>query len=169
MAIVHLGAGDEVAARRMSQEGLARATGPHGRRARECLADLASQLDGEAALQRFASRTPGPTGWLRDPDHLARSVLRLGRAHLVEAVVEEIGLLMPDHDLLQLVRVLADAGSACCDDLLVVASAVLDGPAGLVAARCAEGRAPASTVAQVLARPVAVAAWATAPRDAPDQ
>lgn len=169
MAVVHLGAGDEVSARRVAQEGLARATGPRGRQARECLADLASQLDGEAALQRFASRTPGPAGWMRAPETLARSVLRLERSHLVEAVVEEIGLLMPDADMLSLVRALARTDSRWCDDLLVVAAAVLEGPAALVAARCARGLVPTSPAARVLARPVAVAAWATAPADAPDQ
>lgn len=169
MAVTYLGLGDEVSARRLVQEGVARATGPRQQQVRECLADLGSQLDGEAALARFASRTPGPEAWIHDPVAFARSVGAVGRAHLVEAVVEEVGFLMREHDLLRLLHMLAQARSPYCDDLLLVAAAVLDGPAALVAGVCARGRRATSPTARALATPLPVASWVTAPRDAPDQ
>jgi hypothetical protein len=169
MAVTHLGAGDEVAARRAVEEGLARSSAPGQRLVRECLADLASQLDGEAALQRFASRTPGPAGWMRAPVPFATSVVGVGRAHLVECILEEVGSLMCEPDLMRLLHVVAAARAPACDDLLAVAAVVLEGPAALVAARYARSRRVTSPAARVLSRPMAAAAWSTAPRDAPGQ
>lgn len=169
MALAALAAGDDVAARRAVEEGLACATGSGSRAVRDCLGDLASQLDAEAALRRFAERTPGPAGWVRDPRALARSVLSLGRAHLVEAVVEEIAHVLAEDRLLGLVDVVASTGGDACDDLLAAMAAVFDGAAGARATDAVGGRVVTSPVAMALARPRVVAAWATAPDDAPDQ
>jgi rhodanese-related sulfurtransferase len=111
--------GDEQGARRAIEEGLARASGPRHAVTRACLGDLGAQLDGEAALSRLARRTPGPTGWLANPDALARSVAELGRAHLVEAVIEEIAHLMPEDQLMGLVVAAHEARTPACHDLLV--------------------------------------------------
>lgn len=169
-AIAMITDGDEVGARRTVEDGLAHATGPRARAVRECLEDLASQLDGEAALQRLAKRTPGPRGWLADPGALARSVMCLGRAHLVEAVIEEIADLLPEPDLIVLVGALARAGGAECRDMLVACGAVLEGAAAVACRRaCPDAASGGSPIARALAHPVIAAAWGTAPAQAPDQ
>ncbi|MBM3665361.1 MAG: hypothetical protein FJW92_06175, partial [Actinobacteria bacterium] len=53
-ALAFLDDGDEVAARRAVEEGLARSWRPQCAPVRECLDDLGAQIDGEAALRRFA-------------------------------------------------------------------------------------------------------------------
>lgn len=159
-ALACLDAGDEVAARRAVEEGLAWSWRPQCAPVRECLDDLGAQLDGEAALRRFAARTPGPRGWLAHPQDLAREVLMLGRAHLVEAVIEEIALLLAAPVLNRLITALARAGTTECDDMLVAFAAVLCGRGARSARQAAAGARPSSAPARALAHPRLAAAWA---------
>ena len=151
-ALTCLDAGDEAGARRAVEEGLACSWQPCAAGTRECLDDLASQLDGEAALHRFAGRTPGPRGWLARPDDLARDVLALRRAHLVEAVIEEVALVLPPPVLLRLVGALGRAGTSAARDLLAACSAVLPGRAAHAARQHWGGCRPASPAVMSLAR-----------------
>ena len=161
--------GDEQGARRAIEEGLARASGPRHAVTRACLSDLGAQLDGEAALSRLARRTPGPIGWLANPDALARSVAELGRAHLVEAVIEEIAHLMPEDQLMGLVVAAHEARTPACHDLLVAMGSVVEGAPGQLAAQFTE-RVPASDPCiDALRVQVPVAAWTSEPPDAPGQ
>lgn len=168
-ALACLDRGDEVGARRAVEEGLARSWRPQCAPVRECLDDLGGQLDGEAALRRFAARTPGPRGWLARPGDLARDVIGLGRAHLVEAVIEEVALLLPPPVLHRLIAALASARVAACDDLLAACGAVLGGRAGRAARHAAAGAHPASPAAHALAHPRLAAAWATPSHDSGGQ
>lgn len=162
-ALMRLDAGDEVTARRAVEEGLAHAWAPSAAPVRTCLDDLGAQLDGEAALRRFAARTPGPRGWLARPDDLARHVLGLGRAHLVEAVVEEIALVLPPPVTVRLVSRLAAAGTAGTHDLLAAVAAVVPGAPGAAARDAWHGERPESPPARALAFPRLAAAWACGP------
>ena len=154
-----LDAGDEAGARRAVEEGLARAWQPCAAVTRECLDDLASQLDGEAALHRFAGRTPGPRGWLARPDDLARDVLALRRSHLVEAVIEEVALVLPTPVLLRLVGALGRDGTSAARDLLAACSAVLPHPAAQAARQQWGGCRPASPAVNALVHPRLAGAW----------
>lgn len=158
-ALMCLDAGDEVTARRAVEEGLAHAWAPAAAPVRTCLDDLGAQLDGEAALRRFAARTPGPRGWLARPDELARHVLALGRAHLVEAVVEEIALVLPPPVMVRLVGRLASAGTPGTHDLLAAVAAVVPGAPGAAARDAWHGARPHSPPARALAFPRLAAAW----------
>lgn len=161
--------GDERGARRALEVGLAHATGSHHAVVRACLGDLAAQLDGEAALARLARRTPGPAGWIANPDALARSILALGRAHLVEAVVEEIAHLMPEDQLMVLASSARDARTPACHDLLVAIASVVEGAPGSLARELAAGVPASSPCAEALRAQVPVAAWSSEPADAPGQ
>lgn len=158
-ALACLDAGDDISARRAVEEGLAHAWPPQAATTRECLDDLGAQLDGEAALQRFAARTPGPRGWLARPDEFARSVLALGRAHLVEVVIEEVALLLPPPVMLRLIAALDRAGTPQARDLLAACGAVLTGDAGRAARDAAGLLAPRSDAARALAQPALAGAW----------
>jgi len=161
--------GDERAARRAIEEGLARSSGPRHAETRACLSDLGAQLDGEAALARLARRTPGPIGWLANPDALARSVVALGRAHLVEAVIEEIAHLMPEDQLMGLVSAVHDAHTPACHDLLVAMGSVVEGAPGQLAAQLTECVPASDPCMDALRAQVPVAAWTSEPPDAPGQ
>lgn len=158
-ALACLDAGDEVGARRAVEEGLARSWRPQCAQVRECLDDLGAQLDGEAALRRFAARTPGPRGWLAHPAALAHDVIALGRAHLVEAVIEEVALVLPGRVLQRLLVAMSDARTRDADDLLLACAAVLAGRAAREARRLARGARAASPAARALAHPRLAAAW----------
>lgn len=158
-ALACLDAGDDIAARRAVEEGLAHAWPPQAAATRECLDDLASQLDGEAALQRFAARTPGPRGWLARPDEFARAVLSLGRTHLVEVVIEEVALLLPPAVMLRLIGALDRAGTTDARDLLAACGGVLAGDAARAARAAAGPLAPRSAAARALVRPALAGAW----------
>lgn len=159
--------GDERGARRALEVGLAHAAGARHAVVRACLGDLAAQLDGEAALARFARRTPGPDRWIANPHALATSVLALGRAHLVEAVVEEIAHLMPEDQLMLLVRAARDARTSACHDLLVAVASVVEGAPGALARELAAGVPAACPCVEALRVQVPVAAWSSEPPDAP--
>lgn len=161
--------GDEPGARRSIEEGLAHASGSRHAVTRACLGDLAAQLDGEAALARLARRTPGPRGWMADPDALARSIVALGRAHLVEAVIEEIAHLMPEDQLMALVVAAHEARTPACHDLLVAMASVVEGAPGQLAARLTECVPASEPCMDALRAQVPVAAWSSDPPDAPGQ
>ena len=158
-ALTCLDAGDEVGARRAVEEGLARSWRPQCAQVRECLDDLGAQLDGEAALRRFAARTPGPRGWLAHPADLAHDVIALRRAHLVEAVIEEVAVVLPGRVLQRLLVAMRDARTRDADDLLLACAAVLAGRAAREARRLARGARATSPVARALAHPRLAAAW----------
>ncbi len=168
-AIAMLSIGDERSARRTVQGALARSGASRHAVVRACLVDLAHQLDGEAALARFAQRTAGPAGWLADPNSLAQSVLALGRAHLVEVVIEEIARLLPEDALIALLGAMARAGTPACRDLLSACAVVVEGGGGFLAARLTDGTVPEATCIAGLQDQTPVAAWAAAPVDAPRQ
>ena len=161
--------GDEQGARRSIEEGLARASGAQHAVTRACLGDLAAQLDGEAALARLARRTPGPAGWLANPDALARSVVALGRAHLVEAVIEEIAHLMPEDQLMGLVVAAHEAHTPACHDLLVAMGSVVEGAPGRLATALTEQVPASEPCMDALRAQVPVAAWSSEPPGAPGQ
>lgn len=158
-ALACLDAGDEVAARRAVEEGLARSWAPWCAQVRDCLDDLGAQLDGEAALRRFAGRTPGPRGWLARPHEFAHDVMTLGRAHLVEAVIEEVALLLSPAVLRALIARLACARTSASDDLLLAAAVVLHGRPARAARRASAGASPASSAVRALVQPRLAAAW----------
>jgi len=165
-ALACLDCGDEVAARRAVEEGLARAWSPASAPVRACLDDLGAQLDGDAALRRFAARTPGPRAWMAHPDRLARDILRLRRAHLVEVVVEEISAVLPPPVMGRLVAHLDDARTQGCRDLLAAIAAVSPAPVAGSARRAWGGGRPESPAARALAFPRLAAAWRCAAGDA---
>ena len=168
-AICRLVDGDEQGARRAVEEGLAHTAGAGHVVTRACLADLAAQLDGEAALARLARRTPGPMGWLANPDTLGRSVGALGRAHLVEAVIEEIAHLMPEDQLMALVAAAHGVRSPACHDLLVAIASVVEGAPGQRAAHLTQGVPAPTPCIDALRVQVPVAAWSSDPPGAPGQ
>lgn len=161
--------GDEQGARRRIEEGLAHAAGASHAVTRACLSDLAAQLDGEAALARLARRTPGPSSWIANPDALARSVVALGRAHLVEAVIEEIAHLMPEDELIRLVGAAHEARTPACHDLLVAMSSVVEGAPGRLAGDLTEQVPASDPCMDALRAQVPVAAWSSEPPGAPGQ
>lgn len=162
-AVGLLGDGDEQGARRALQCGLARAGGAGNAVLRACLTDLAAQLDGEAALARFARRTPGPAAWMAHPHALAVSVLALDRAHLVEAVVEEVAHVLDERRMLSLVHRVAGARTPECHDLLVAVGAVAEGAVGWVARDLAAGVPASSAAVEALRWQAPVAAWTAGP------
>ncbi len=166
-ALACLDAGDEVTARRAVQEGLAHSWAPARAPVRACLDDLAAQLDGEAALRRFAARTPGPRGWLARPHDLACDVLALGRAHLVEAVVEEIAMVLPPPVIVRLAGCMAQCATPAAHDLLAAMAVVIPGAGGLAARDGWDGRPPASAAARALVLPRLAAAWRCGGPDGP--
>lgn len=174
-ALEYLDRGDEVSARRSIEEGLARAWSAECAVVRCCLDDLGAQLDGEAALRRFAARTAGPREWMARPRHLARDVVGLARAHLVEAVVEEIVLVLPPRVLGRLVTRLARAEGQGAPDLLAAVATIATGPEARAALRAWGGAPPESPAVHALAFPRLAAAWRCAgpagqgPDDAHDQ
>ncbi|MBM3697896.1 MAG: hypothetical protein FJW78_05390 [Actinobacteria bacterium] len=160
-ALAFLDGGDEVAARRAVEEGLARSWTPQCAPVRECLDDLGAQLDGDAALRRFAARTPGPRGWIARPGALADEVMGLGRAHLMEIAIEEVAMLLPDPVMGRLIDGLRVAGGVACDDLLVACGTVLGGRLACHARAAAGGARASSPAARALAYPRLAAAWST--------
>jgi len=85
----------------------------------------------------------------------------LGRAHLVEAVIEEIALLLPASVMRRLIDGLRAAGGVACDDLLVACGAVLGGRLARAARTAASGARASSSAARALAHPRLAAAWCT--------
>ncbi|MCU0306502.1 MAG: hypothetical protein MUE51_01805 [Thermoleophilia bacterium] len=171
-AVVALGGGDLVTGRRLVQEGLARSEGPGDQEVAACLADLADDLDAQAAFRRLAERGPGGG---RDaavdaaPQRIARALLGLRRSYLIEAAAEGMLAAMGADELEGLIEVLGTDGGADGREACLALAVVLPGEVGQAAWRAAGGaRAVRPGVSGLMsARPVA--AWATSPDDAPDQ
>lgn len=168
-ALVAQRSGDDVSARRWAESGLAHAE--PGSEVAECLADIAGDLDAQAAYLRVRPVVRAAADALEagDAEAVARALVAPGRSYLVEGLAEELLEAIPRADHPALVTALAAAGSDGREALLAL-SVVL--PSSLAAAaleaagRGTRPRRPA--VAGLLeARPAA--AWATSPMDAPDQ
>ncbi|WP_217914080.1 hypothetical protein [Miltoncostaea marina] len=167
-ALIALRSGDEVSARRWAESGLAHAA-PAAEVA-ECLADIAGDLDAQAAFMRGRAAVVGGEA-ARDREaasRLARAIVAPGRSYLVEAMAEEVAAAVGPDGAPALLTALAATGEDGREACLAL-SVVL--PHGLGrAARDAAGRLarPRPAVAGLLgAHPAA--AWATSPIDAPDQ
>lgn len=169
-ALIAYREGDEVSARRWVETGLAHA--PAGSsEVGECLADMAGDLDAQAAFQRgraaLARHDVGvdPEG----AERVARALVDPARSYLVEAMAEEVVAAVGRDDVPALVAALAGAGEAGREACLALATVLPPEAAG--AARDSAGRGARArrdhVVGLMEAHPVA--AWATSPMDAPDQ
>lgn len=168
-AVIASRAGDEVSARRWAESGLAHADPATDVAA--CLADIAGDLDAQAAFLRARPALDGVDADIGadDAERLARALVEPSRSYLVEALAEELAAAVPRPDLPAVLRALGAAGDAGRDACLAMSVVLPSTPAA--AALEAAGR-PArprrAAVAGLLeARPTA--AWATSPIDAPDQ
>jgi hypothetical protein len=168
-ALIAQRSGDEVRARRWAESGLARAR--PGGDAAACLADLAGDLDAQAA---FLRSRPAVGALGADADaaavrRAARALVAPSRSYLVEGLAEDLAEGVPPGALPALIDALAVAGGDGRDALLAL-SVVLPPEAAAAAGEAAGrgARARRSAVAGLLgARPAA--AWSTSPSDAPDQ
>jgi hypothetical protein len=170
-AVIARRTGDEVSARRWAATGAAHADADGRSEVGLCLADLAHDLDAQAAFLRARLLVAGEEDdppRAADADRVARAVASLTRSYLVEALVEELASERATDEMAALLALLGEAGDEGRQACLAM-SAIL--PPGLAAvARDAAGRIrpTATAVAGLLgARPAA--AWATSPIDAPDQ
>jgi hypothetical protein len=170
-AVIARRTGDEVSARRWAATGAAHADADGRSEVGLCLADLAHDLDAQAAFLRARLLVAGEEDdppRAADADRVARAVASLTRSYLVEALVEELASERAADEMAALLALLGEAGDEGRQACLAM-SAIL--PPGLAAAaRESAGRIrpTAAAVAGLLgARPAA--AWATSPIDAPDQ
>lgn len=137
-AVVAHRAGQETRARRWVQAGLARLDGDAHADVGACLTDLEGDLDAQdrylAARAGLSSLTPDPAGaaWLAD------AVAGLGRAYLVEALLEELAAGSDRVALDALIRMLAATAGAPGRDVCLAMGRVL--PRGIARrARAAVG------------------------------
>jgi len=171
-AVIARRTGDEVSARRWAATGAAHADASGRSEAGLCLADMAHDLDAQAAYLRARllvagedDDPPGPA----DADRVARALAGLTRSYLIEALVEELASERGADDLAALVALLGEAGTEGRQACLAM-SAIL--PPGLAAAArdaAGHGTRPASPAVGGLLGARPAAAWATSPIDAPDQ
>ena len=171
-AVVARRTGDEVSARRWAATGAAHADADGRSEVGLCLADLAHDLDAQAAFLRARLLVAGEEDdppRLADADRVAKAVAGLTRSYLVEALVEELASERGADDLAALVALLGEAGDEGRQACLAM-SAIL--PPGLAAAArdaAGHGTRPASAAVGGLLGARPSAAWATSPIDAPDQ
>ena len=172
-AVIAYRRGDEVSARRWAATGSAHAATAGRDEVGACLADVAHDLDAQAAFLRLrltiaADDDDEPLGVV-EADRIASGVSGLSRSYLIEALIEEIVAARAPDEIATLIGLLGEAGDDGRQACLALSAVV--SPGHTAAAREAAGptarpRRPA--VAGLLAaRPVA--AWATSPIDAPDQ
>jgi hypothetical protein len=173
-AVIAYRRGDEVSARRWAATGSAHAAAARRDEVGSCLADIAHDLDAQAAFLRLRLTIAGDGGddelpGVAEADRIARGIAGLSRSYLVEALVEEIVAQRSPDEIATLIGLLGEAGDDGRQACLAL-SAILS-PGQAAAAREAAGptaRPRRAAVAGLLAaRPVA--AWATSPIDAPDQ
>jgi hypothetical protein len=167
-ALIAVRRDDLPTARRMVEEGLARARGGEEDETARCLADLAEDLDAQAAflrLQAGASRAPGEDV----PARVARAIVGPGRSYLVEQMAEDLFAGLDQDSAAGLLEAMAEEAGPVGLEACLACGVVLNGRLAALARRLAgEVDAPRPGVRGLLeARPVA--AWATAPEDAPDQ
>jgi hypothetical protein len=171
-AVIARRAGDEVSARRWAATGAAHAEADGRSEVGRCLADLAHDIDAQAAFLRARLLVAGEE---EDPprpadaDRVARAVAGLTRSYLIEALVEELASERGADELGALVALLGEAGEEGRQACLAM-SAILP-PTLAAAAREAAGHGtrPASSAVGGLLGARPAAAWATSPLDAPDQ
>lgn len=168
-ALIAQRSGDEVSARRWAESGLAHA--PAGSEVSACLADIAGDLDAQAAFLRARPVVDGSALGV-DADEagaVARALVAPSRSYLVEALAEALVAAVPRVDLPSLLQALGGAGAAGRDACLALSMVLPPMPAAAALEAAGRGaRSPRPAVAGLLeARPVA--AWATSPMDAPDQ
>ncbi len=171
-AVIARRTGDEVSARRWAATGAAHADADGRSEVGLCLADLAHDLDAQAAFLRgrllVAGEDEDPPR-PADADRVARALAGLSRSYLVEALVEELASERGADELGALVALLGEAGEEGRQACLAM-SAILP-PSLAAAARDAAGPGtrPASPAVGGLLGARPAAAWATSPIDAPDQ
>ncbi|MGE0027014.1 MAG: hypothetical protein AB7O78_00215 [Thermoleophilia bacterium] len=171
-AVVARRTGDEVSARRWAATGAAHAAADGRSEVGLCLADLAHDLDAQAAFLRARLLVAGEEDdppRPADADRVARAIAGLSRSYLVEALVEELASERGTDDLAALVGLLGESGEEGRQACLAM-SAIL--PPGLAAAArdaAGHGTRPASAAVGGLLGARPAAAWATSPIDAPDQ
>ena len=171
-AVIARRTGDEVSARRWAATGAAHADAGGRSEVGLCLADLAHDLDAQAAFLRarllVAGEDDGPPR-PADADRVARAVAGVARSYLVEGLVEELAAERGADELAALVGLLGEAGDEGRQACLAM-SAIL--PPGLAAAArdaAGHGARPGSAAVGGLLGARPAAAWATSPIDAPDQ
>ena len=167
-ALIAVRRDDLPTARRMVEEGLARAPDDDEDETARCLADLAEDLDAQAAflrLQAGASSAPGEDV----PMRVARAIVGPGRSYLVEQMAEDLFAGLDPDSAAGLLEAMAEEAGPVGLEACLACAPVLGARLGALAGRLgAEVDEPRPSVRGLLdARPVA--AWVTAPEDAPDQ
>lgn len=168
-AVLAVRAGDVVSARRWTNTGLARATGPEAAEVASCLEDIAGDLDARAAFLEARDAMPPVDDPYGAAEHLVEALLAPRRSYLVEALVEEA---FEDADtiaartVLEAMGALGDEGRDAC----LACAAVLPPPLSVAARRAAAGRVRGHRPwVDGLAAAVPTGAWTTSRDDAPDQ
>lgn len=166
-ALIAVRSDDLPLARRLIQEGLARAGDEHEETAR-CLGDLADDLDAQAAFLRLRSATSQADG--EDlPRRVARAIVGPPRSYLAEAMIEDLFGDLEADSAAGLLEAMAEEAGPVGLEACLACSCVLPPRLAELARRLAgdAGADRPSVSGLVSAHPVA--AWATAPEDAPDQ
>jgi hypothetical protein len=162
-AVIAIRAGDEVSGRRWSEAGLARCAEPGAAEVAECLADIAGDLDAQAAFLRLRSGLAAP-GDEDGVERIARAVAGPSRSYLVEAMAEEVLGAVAPRDVPALLDALGRAGDAGREARIALAAVL---PHGALPAEPAARPRLEAVRGLVEARPAG--AWSTSPADAPDQ
>jgi hypothetical protein len=168
-ALIALRNDDLALSRRMVQEGLARSQEPDQAEVALCLADLGDDIDAQAAFLRLRGTLSGPEAGEDLATRVARAIVGPRRSYLVEAMVEELFGGLPPAEAMGLLEAMVEEAGETGREACLACSRILPARQAALARRLAGGDPPTRpAVAGVLeARPVA--AWATAPEDAPDQ
>jgi hypothetical protein len=168
-ALVGLATQDLPLARRMAEDGLARATEREHRDVAACLNDLAGDLDAQAHAARLHESLSRTAPLAAVPRRIAEAIVGPRRSYLVETMVETLFESLDEDEAEVLIDALGRDAGRTGREACLACSAVLPEPLASRARRAARGaRAAHSAVAGLLgARPVA--AWSTSEEDAPDQ
>jgi hypothetical protein len=162
-AVIACRTGDDTSARRWAEAGMAHA-GPEAREVSACLADIAGDIDAQAAFLR-ARRLAVDEG----PEGLARGMAGIGRSYLVEALAEEVVDGLGPGDLAPFLDDLASAGDAGREACLALGAVLPPSLAALAHEAAGTAARPRRPVIAGLVDARPCAAWTTSPIDAPDQ
>lgn len=165
-ALLALRAGDEPAARRWAEEGLARAGDAGHAEVAACLEDVAHDLDAQAAFHRARRSMPH----IDDPfgvEALMAALIAPRRSYLVEALVEEAFAGAAPEVAAAVLATMSGLGEMGADACAACA-AVLPEPLAALA-RTGAGRGPRRPWVQGLLDAAPKAAWSTSRAHAPDQ
>lgn len=160
--------GNHVEARRMVEEGLARAHDDFSE-VGAALADLGGDLDAQAAFARARSDLLDVED---DAGALATVLVAQRRSYLVEALIDAAFGDLTIDEAEGLVRAIASHGGPDARDACIAIAAVLDGPVSDLARSSAAAPAGARAARPVVAGLVEAhpaSAWATSREDAQDQ